>query len=132
MFQVKVTNSMLIAHSLDDEDFGPAQNLHGATYKIDLYISSKSLNNKNIVIDIDIVFKILEEIIKKYNYKNLDDIEEFSGILTTTEFMAKQIVYDFITIAKNKSIDISNLYSIKATLDESHVASACYEKIIKE
>ena len=36
MFQVKVTNSMFIAHSLPDESFGPAQNLHGATYTIDL------------------------------------------------------------------------------------------------
>ena len=35
MFQVKVTNSMFIAHSLPDESFGPAQNLHGATYTID-------------------------------------------------------------------------------------------------
>ena len=30
MFQVKVTNSMFIAHSLPDESFGPAQNLQGA------------------------------------------------------------------------------------------------------
>ena len=53
MFQVKVTNSMFIAHSLPDESFGPAQNLHGATYTIDLFISSNTLTDKNIVIDID-------------------------------------------------------------------------------
>ena len=49
MFQVKVTNSMFIAHSLPDESFGPAQNLHGATYTIDLFISSNTLTDKNIV-----------------------------------------------------------------------------------
>ena len=67
MFQVKVTNSMFIAHSLPDESFGPAQNLHGATYTIDLFISSNTLTDKNIVIDIDIASKILSEIVKKYN-----------------------------------------------------------------
>ena len=77
MFQVKVTSSMFIAHSLPDESFGPAQNLHGATYTIDLFVSSNTLTDKNIVIDIDIASKILSEIVKKYNYKNLDDLDEF-------------------------------------------------------
>ena len=132
MFQVKVTNSMFIAHSLPDESFGPAQNLHGATYTIDLFISSSTLTDKNIVIDIDIASKILSEIVKKYNYKNLDDLDEFKGILTTTEFMAQQIVNHFIEIAKNNSIDISKLFSIKVTLNESHIAAASYEKNLNE
>ena len=132
MFQVKVTNSMFIAHSLPDESFGPAQNLHGAAYTIDLFISSNTLTDKNIVIDIDIASKILSEIVKKYNYKNLDDLDEFKGILTTTEFMAQQIVNHFIEIAKKNSIDISKLFSIKVTLNESHIAAASYEKNLKE
>ena len=53
MFQVKVTDSMFVAHSLPDESFCPAQNLHGATYTIDLFISSNTLTDKNIVIDIN-------------------------------------------------------------------------------
>ena len=132
MFQVKVTNSMFIAHSLPDESFGPAQNLHGATYTIDLFISSSTLTSKNIVIDIDIASKILSEIVKKYNYKNLDDLDEFKGMLTTTEFMAQQIVNHFIEIAKKNSIDISKLFSIKVTLNESHIAAASYEKNLNE
>ena len=132
MFQVKVTNSMFIAHSLPDESFGPAQNLHGATYTIDLLISSNTLTDKNIVIDIDIASKILSEIVQKYNYKNLDDLYEFKGMLTTTEFMARQIVNHFIVLAKNNSVDISKLFSIKVTLNESHIAAASYEKNLNE
>ena len=132
MFQVKVTIRMFIAHSIPDESFGPAQNLHRATYTIDLFISSNTLTDKNIVIDIDIASKILSEIVKKYNYKNLDDLDEFKGILTTTEFMAQQIVNHFIEIAKNNSIDISKLFSIKVTLNESHIAAASYEKNLNE
>ena len=67
MFQVKVTNSMFIAHSLPDESFGPAQNLHGATYTIDLFVSSNTLTDKNIVVDIELASKILSEIVQKYN-----------------------------------------------------------------
>ena len=132
MFQVKVTNSMFIAHSLPDESFGPAQNLHGATYTIDLFISGNTLTDKNIVIDIDLASKILSEIVQKYNYKNLDDLDEFKGMLTTTEFMARQIVNHFIELAKNNSVDISKLFSIKVTLNESHIAAASYEKNLNE
>ena len=64
---------MFIAHSLPDESFGPAQNLHGATYTIDLFISSNTLTDKNIVIDIDIASKILSEIVKKYKITVLSD-----------------------------------------------------------
>ena len=128
MFQVKVTDSVFIAHSLPDKVFGPAQNLHGATYKIDLFISSETINDKNIVIDIDIASKILSEIVKKYNYKNLDDLHEFKGSLTTTEFMARQFVKNFIDLSKNHSVDISKMSSIKVTLNESHTAAASYEE----
>ena len=132
MFQVKVTDSMFVAHSLPDESFGPAQNLHGATYTIDLFISGNTLTDKNIVIDIDLASKILSEIVQKYNYKNLDDLDEFKGMLTTTEFMARQIVNHFIELAKNNSVDISKLFSIKVTLNESHIAAASYEKNLNE
>ena len=66
------------------------------------------------------------------NDKNLDDLDEFKGMLTTTEFMAQQIVNHFIEIAKKNSIDISKLFSIKVTLNESHIAAASYEKNLNE
>ena len=52
MYEVKVKDNLFVAHSLNDEFFGPAKNLHGATYVIDLIISSKELSDKNVVIDI--------------------------------------------------------------------------------
>ena len=35
MFSVTVRDHMMIAHSLRGEGFGPAQQLHGATYVVD-------------------------------------------------------------------------------------------------
>jgi len=132
MFEVKVTENMFIAHSLNDDLFGPAQNLHGATYIIDLVVSSKNLTSKNIVIDIDLASKLLKKCISKYNYKNLDDIPEFQNILTTTEFMAKKLTEDFIRKLEEINYDIKVLYSIKMTLNESHIASASYLTLLNE
>ena len=126
MFEVKVTKNMFIAHSLNDDLFGPAKNLHGATYIIDLIIASNHLTQQNIVIDIDLASKLLEECISQYNYKNLDDIPEFQNVLTTTEFMAKKLTEDFINKLKGIDFNTKNLYSIKMILNESHIASASY------
>tara|TARA_B100000768_G_C11148625_1_gene319299 strand:- start:214 stop:618 length:405 start_codon:yes stop_codon:yes gene_type:complete len=132
MYEVTVRDNLFIAHSLKDDFFGPAKNLHGATYVIDLVIRSNRITDKNVVIDIGLASKLLNNCIKAYNYKNLDDIDLFSGIITTTEFMAKQLTLDFISQLKKEKFDISQLYSIKMILNESHVASASYEQKINE
>ena len=132
MYEVTVRDNLFIAHSLKDDFFGPAKNLHGATYVIDLVIRSNRITDKNVVIDIGLASKLLNNCIKAYNYKNLDDIDLFLGIITTTEFMAKQLTMDFIGQLKKEKFDTSQLYSIKMILNESHVASASYEQKINE
>jgi|TARA_B100000959_G_scaffold137155_1_gene144218 6-pyruvoyl-tetrahydropterin synthase len=132
MFEVKVTKNMFIAHSLNDDLFGPAKNLHGATYIIDLIVAGNCLTQQNIVIDIDLASKLLEECISQYNYKNLDDIPEFQNTLTTTEFMAKKLTEDFINKLKKINFNTKDLYSIKMILNESHIASASYLTLLNE
>ena len=132
MYEVTVKDNMFVAHSLKDDFFGPAKNLHGATYVIELIIKSYQVTDKNVVIDIGLASKLLNEYIKVYNYKNLDDIKSFIGIITTTEFMAMQLTSDFLDLLKKENFDISQLYSIKMILNESHIASASYELKINE
>ena len=132
MYEVTVRDNLFIAHSLKDDFFGPAKNLHGATYVIDLIIRSDQITDKNVVIDIGLASKLLNKCIKVYNYKNLDDIDLFAGMITTTEFMAKQLTMDFISQLEKEKFDTSQLYSIKMILNESHIASASYEQKINE
>ncbi|MBT3548890.1 MAG: 6-carboxytetrahydropterin synthase [Gammaproteobacteria bacterium] len=132
MYEVTVRDNLFIAHSLQDDFFGPAKNLHGATYVIDLILSSREMTDKNVVIDIGLASNLLHKCIEVYNYKNLDDIDSLSGVITTTEFMAKKLTTDFISLLEKEQFDISRLYSIKMILNESHIASASYEQIINE
>ena len=130
MYELKIKDYCFIAHSLKDEFFGPAKNLHGVTYIIELTISSLSLIEKNVIIDIGIANKVLKNVIAQYNYKNLDDIDKFSNQITTTEYMAKQFVDDICIELKNINYPINKLYSIKIELKENHIASASYIKTI--
>ena len=130
MYELKIRDYCFVAHSLKDEFFGPAKNLHGVTYVVDLIISSKELIEKNVIIDIGIANKVLKNVIAQYNYKNLDEIDKFNNHITTTEYMAKQFVDDICMELQNFNYPINKLYSVKIELKENHIASASYIKTI--
>ena len=130
MYELKIRDYCFIAHSLKDEFFGPAKNLHGVTYVVDLLISSKELIEKNVIIDIGLANKILKSVISQYNYKNLDDIDKFNNHITTTEYMAKQFVDDICIELEKIKYPLKELNSIKIELKENHIASAsCIKNI---
>ncbi len=110
----------MIAHSLPDPFFGPAANMHGATYVVDAVFMSDTLNDKNVVIDIGEAARILKDVLAPLGYQNLDDLPQFTGKLTTTEFLAAYIHGEI----KSK---IDKDLKLRITLHESHVASASYE-----
>ncbi len=122
MYTVKIREHIMIAHSLPSEAFGPAQQLHGATYVVDAEFQTPDVDENNIVIDIGLATEVLKKVLTPLNYQNLDALPQFKDKLTTTEFLAKY-VHDQIA-AELKSQISANL---KVTLGESHVAWASYE-----
>lgn len=91
MYAVKVRESIMIAHSLDDPAFGAAQNLHGATYTVDVEFFAAELDRLNVVIDIARAREVVATVLGTLDYRNLDDLEELAGQLTTAEFVARHI-----------------------------------------
>ncbi len=131
MYSITVRNNILIAHSLPGEVFGPAQNMHGATYIVDAEFYAKEINKYNIIMDLGVVTEILSDVLKFYSYKNLDEVDEFKNIITSTEFLAKDI-FDRICAKLQKDYieDFNKLHKIKIILTESNVAWASYEQEI--
>jgi len=122
MFSVAVKDHIMIAHSFQGEIFGPAQKLHGATYIITSEFKVPSLDKDGLVIDIGQAIAILKEVLEPLNYQNLDTLEQFKGINTTTEHMA---YYIHQQISKQVSSFFKG--SLKVTLEESHIAWGSYE-----
>jgi len=91
MYTLTVRDQMMIAHSFQGEIFGPAQGLHGATYLVDAQFQRAELDPDGLVVDIGRAGEALQEILADYNYRNLDELPEFKGQNTTTEFMARVV-----------------------------------------
>ena len=131
MYSIKVRENILIAHSLPGEVFGPAQNMHGATYLVDAEFFTDNLNEYNIIMDLGVVSSILKDTLKIYNYKNLDEVDEFKDIITSTEFLAKNICDKILNkLQSDYPKDYRILKKIKISLQESNVAWATYEQHI--
>jgi 6-pyruvoyl-tetrahydropterin synthase len=119
----------MIAHSFRGSVFGPAQALHGATFVVDAAFLADKLDANGIVIDIGRALEALKAALAPLNYRNLDDVPNFNGANTTTEFLTKHI-YDCLADAARAGKLGRNgreLKAIRVTLSESHVARAWYE-----
>jgi 6-pyruvoyltetrahydropterin/6-carboxytetrahydropterin synthase len=124
-FKLGIRDSFMIAHSFKHPDFGPAQNLHGATYTCDIEFQRSDLAEpQNWVIDIGKASDMLSKVLEKYNFQNLDDMFP-TNVLTTTEFMSKQIFLDLCERIKREGVEFEGKICIK--LSESHKAWASFE-----
>ena len=129
MFAVEVRDHIMIAHSFRGALFGPAQALHGATFVVDAAFISDELDANGIVIDIGRAHDALKAILGPLNYRNLDDIPEFKGRNTTTDFLSKHIHDGLAKAARAGGLGrpAKELKAVRVTLSESHVARASYE-----
>ena len=129
MFSVEVRDRIMIGHSLPDPFFGPAQAMHGATFVVDVAFFRENLTRQNVVVDIGAALTVLNETLKPLNYKNLDTLPQFEGMLTTTEFLCKYI-FDAMALAARTGklgADAADLAKIRVTLHETDLARASYE-----
>lgn len=129
MFTVEVRDHIMIAHSFRGAVFGPAQALHGATFVVDAAFVAEALDDNGIVIDIGRAHEALKSALQPLNYRNLDDVAEFKGKNTTTEFLTKHIFDRLAAAARAGELGRPGreLHAIRVTLSESHVARASYE-----
>lgn len=129
MFSLEVRDHVMIAHSLAGEAFGPAQQLHGATYVIDLAFMRPALDENDIVVDIGLASDALKRVIAPINYRNLDELDDFRNRRSTTEVLAKW-VYDRMAeeiAAGRLGAAARGIVRLRVTLHESHVARAAFE-----
>jgi 6-pyruvoyl-tetrahydropterin synthase len=129
LFTVEVRDHIMIAHSFRGAVFGPAQALHGATFVVDAAFIAEALDANGIVIDIGRAHDALRAILVPLNYRNLDELPEFKGINTTTEYLSKYIYDGLAKSARAGELGRvgRELGAIRITLSESHVARAQYE-----
>jgi 6-pyruvoyltetrahydropterin/6-carboxytetrahydropterin synthase len=129
MFKLTVRDHVMIAHSFRGEVFGPAQRLHGATYVVDATFQRQELDSDGLVVDIGLAAQALKEVLEPLAYRNLDEVPDFAGQNTTTEFLAREIFHRLARAVEEGRLGdgARGLTGLEVTLRESHIAWASYE-----
>jgi 6-pyruvoyltetrahydropterin/6-carboxytetrahydropterin synthase len=130
MYSITVSHHLMIAHSLAGAVFGPAQNLHGATYVVEAEIRREALDADGIVCDIGRALDLLKAVLGDLDYRNLDEIAEFRGRNTTTEFLAWEIHRRLARGIREGALaptDPAAIHSLRMVLRENPVAWAAYD-----
>lgn len=129
MYSVSVRDHIMIAHSLKGSVFGPAQQLHGATYVVDVEFRRPGLDAHGIVVDIGLATDVVHKILAGLNYRNLDEEPSFRGRNTTTEMLAREIFDRMAAAIRANELGAGAhaIESLRVTLNESHVAAASFD-----
>jgi 6-pyruvoyl-tetrahydropterin synthase len=128
MYTLTVRDNVMIAHSFSGEIFGPAQKLHGATYVVDVSFERPELDEHDLVVDIGLASETLGKVLAPINMQNLDELPQFRGRNTTTEFMARYVFDRMADAVRGGELGegAKALTALKVTLSESHIAWASY------
>ncbi|MGJ7540378.1 6-pyruvoyl trahydropterin synthase family protein [Brevibacterium luteolum] len=121
MFRLSINDHIMIAHSLPDPFFGPAQHMHGATLAVEAHFETAELDSRGVVLDIGRAGEILSTALDPLRYANLDEHPDFAGKISTTEVIAAHIGNRLREALADRP-DIS----IAVTLDENPNARVTY------
>ena len=129
MFVVGVSDHIMIAHSFRGAVFGPAQQLHGATFVVAVAFMAERLDRNGIVVDIGRAQDVLKATLGAVNYRNLDDMPEFQDLNTTTEFLTKYVFDRFADAVRAGELgrEGTEIAALRVTVSESPTARAWYE-----
>ncbi len=129
MYSVTVRDHFMIAHSFRGTTFGPAQQLHGATYVVDATFKRPELDADGVVVDMGLATQRLRAVLADLTYRNLDEDAAFAGKNTTTEFLARVIFDRLVGAVRDGQLGegARGIESLTVVLKESHVASGGYE-----
>ena len=127
MYRLTVRDRVMIAHSFRGEIFGPAQQLHGATYVVEAEFRRRELDAHGLVVDIGLAHQALAAVLEGFAYRNLDDEPAFRGINTTTEFLAGEMARRLTGRIRAGELGTRELDGLAVTLRESDVAWASFE-----
>jgi 6-pyruvoyl-tetrahydropterin synthase len=122
MYSLTFRDYWKCAHSLKGDIFGPAQLVHVITFEVEVTYSTDALDEHNLIVDFGAAQSSLQELLRPMEFKNLDELPEFQGVNTTTEYLCRYL-------HEKISARVARIFSgsLRVTLRESPVAWATYE-----
>lgn len=120
MYHLTIQTHFAAAHNLLNYD-GDCENLHGHNWKVEVTVSTETLDDAGLGIDFKILKKHTKKIMEFLDHKYLNDLEPFKGISPSSEHISKFIFDQLVESMADKNVVVD-----KITVWESDNACASY------
>jgi len=120
MYELKVISKFSAAHQLEDFQ-GPCEDLHGHNWKIEVYITSKTLDEAGVVIDFQVLKKHVHTVLGTLDHKFLNHLAPFKNQNPSSENIARYVAEQLAPVLEGPDIKVS-----RVTAWESEASCATY------
>jgi 6-pyruvoyltetrahydropterin/6-carboxytetrahydropterin synthase len=116
MYELMVEDTFSSAHALRGYR-GPCENLHGHTWKVQVFLKGDKLNKIGLLTDFKEVKAKLKKVLAKFDHQNLNDLPEFRKRNPSCEILSRLVFERLLKQIKGLS---------KVVVWESDKTSASY------
>lgn len=120
MYELKVITHFAAAHKLE-ESKGPCEDLHGHNWKIEVCVTSETLDDVGLAIDFSILKRHVNAVVETLDHKFLNDLEAFKHQNPSSENIARYVADQVAICLADQEIKVS-----RVTAWESETACATY------
>lgn len=120
MYELKVITNFSAAHQLKDFE-GACEDLHGHNWKIEVYVTSETLNEAGIVMDFRVLKAHVKTVMADIDHKFLNDLEAFKDQNPSSENIARYVAEQLSLSPDDPEIKVS-----RVTAWESETSCATY------
>ncbi|MCI0489942.1 MAG: 6-carboxytetrahydropterin synthase [Blastocatellia bacterium] len=126
MFEIGIAEEFEAAHALEG-DFGPATRLHGHTYRVEVRVEARDIDETGVFYDLGRLRADLRAVLDPLHYRNLNDLAALSETNTTAEVVARYIFKQM-----EPPLRASKVASLKVTVWESPSSFASYRETFED
>lgn len=123
MYTVAVERSFVAQHFLFGGDWGPENQPHSHSYKVEVQLQGPTLDEHGYLVDIvDLEFH-LDEIVAYFRDRTLNDMGEFQGMNPSIEHFSRIFCHKL-----RQRLKAPNLQAIRVIIWETDIAWAAYHE----
>ena len=120
MYELKVITHFSGAHQLKEFE-GACETLHGHNWKVEVYVSSETIDETGVAIDFRVLKKHVNAVIDTLDHKFLNELEPFKNQNPSSENIARYVAEQLALLVTDPKIKVS-----RVTAWESENACATY------
>jgi 6-pyruvoyltetrahydropterin/6-carboxytetrahydropterin synthase len=123
MYTVSVKRDFTAFHYLIGGNWGPENDRHAHHYCVELELTGQKLDRHGYLVDIVDIEKMFDTLVKGYEGKTLNELEEFRELNPSIENFSRIICRRFIA-----SLNAGNIKAVKVKIWENEIACASFKQ----